>query len=167
MKRLFIAVTATMFCSMKPMFAQNWQIAKGPLLTPWAKEVSPTNALIEYPRPQMVRANWQNLNGLWDYAIADKNGARPANFDGQILVPYPVESALSGVMKTFTPDQKLWYRRTFAVPPTWNGQRVLLHFGAVDWDSQVWVNGQSIGSHRGGYDEFSLISRSRPSRKCR
>ncbi len=155
MKPIFIAATAIL-CSAKPMFAQNWQIAKGPLMTRWAKEVLPQNALPEYPRPQMVRSDWQNLNGLWDYAIADKNAPQPATFGGQILVPYPVESALSGAMKTFTPDQKLWYRRSFTVPPTWNGKRIMLHFGAVDWDSEVWVNGQSIGSHRGGYDEFSF-----------
>ena len=155
MKTLLITAIAAVF-AMKPALAQPWHIAKGPLMTRWAKEVSPSNALTEYPRPQMVRAHWQNLNGLWDYAIADKNAAQPAQFGGQILVPYPIESALSGVMKAFASDQKLWYRRTFTVPTAWNGQRVLLHFGAVDWETQVYINGQFIGSHRGGYDEFSF-----------
>jgi hypothetical protein len=156
---IFASIAAILLCA-QPMSAQPWQMAKGPLMTRWAKEVTPQNALIEYPRPQMVRANWQNLNGLWDYAIADKNAPQPA-FGGQILVPYPVESALSGVMKAFKPDQRLWYRRTFTVPAAWNRQRVLLHFGAVDWESKVFVNGQSIGSHRGGYDEFSFDITSR------
>ena len=136
--------------------APAWKIANGPLLTPWAKEVSPTNALPEYPRPSLVRSQWQNLNGLWEYAVTDKNAARPTTFGGQILVPYPIESALSGVMKTFTPEQRLWYRRQFQFPTAWTGQRVLLHFGAVDWETQVYLNGQSLGSHRGGYDAFSF-----------
>ena len=155
MKTLLLAVIAAVFM-VKPALAQPWHLAKGPLMTRWAKAVSPQNALPEYPRPQMVRANWQNLNGLWDYAVTDKKAAQPANFGGQILVPYPIESALSGVMKPFTPDQKLWYRRSFEVPTAWNEQKIMLHFGAVDWESQVYLNGQSIGSHRGGYDEFSF-----------
>ncbi|BCM92601.1 beta-galactosidase [Abditibacteriota bacterium] len=139
--------------------AQNtpvWKPANGPLMTRWAKEVSPTNALPEYPRPTLVRDQWQNLNGLWEYAISDKNAARPATFDGQILVPYPVESALSGVMKPLLPEQGLWYRRQFTIPTAWTRQKVLLHFGAVDWETEVFLNGKSLGSHRGGYDAFTL-----------
>jgi len=135
---------------------QAWHIAKGPLLTRWSSLVSPTNALPEYPRPQLARDNWQNLNGLWDYAITDIGAASiPNSYDGQILVPFPVESALSGVMKAFLPTQRLWYHRTFTVPNSWSGQRVLLHFGAVDWEASVLVNGHDIGSHQGGYDAFS------------
>jgi len=133
-----------------------WQPAKGPLATRWAKDVSPANAHPEYPRPQMVRKQWQSLNGLWDYAIRPKADARPKQFDGQILVPYPVESALSGVMKRVSPDQRLWYRRGFQVPAAWKGQRVLLHFGAVDWEATVTVNGKELGIHRGGYDAFAF-----------
>ncbi len=132
----------------------------GPLMTRWAKEVSPENALPEYPRPQMVRKDWQNLNGLWDYAITAKDAARPESFDGQILVPFPIESALSGVMKPVGPDNRLWYRRTFEIPagPS-DGRRgpaILLHFGAVDWDATVWVNGKEVGNHMGGYDPFTF-----------
>jgi len=136
----------------------GYKPADGPLLTRWAKDVSAENALPEYPRPQMVRTEWLNLNGLWDYAIKPKDQAALAReeFDGQILVPYPVESALSGVMKPVGPDNRLWYRRTFEIPKKWKDKRVLLHFGAVDWDATVWVNGKKLGNHRGGYDPFSF-----------
>ncbi len=133
-----------------------WQPAKGPLATRWAKEVTPRKAHPEYPRPQLVREKWENLNGLWDYAIAEKDAAQPATWDGQILVPFPVESALSGVMKPVTEKQRLWYHRTFKLPGSWKGQRVLLHFGAVDWEAKVSVNGQEVGTHRGGYDGFTF-----------
>ena len=123
-------------------------------MTHWAKDVSPENVWPEYPRPQMVRERWVNLNGLWQYAIRTQDSAEPSAWDGQILVPFAAESALSGVMKTVKPDQRLWYRRTFAKPHVKDRERVLLHFGAVDWDCTVWVNGQQVGSHRGGYDPF-------------
>ena len=140
-----------------PLLCQAaWQPAQGPLATRWAKDVNPSQTLPEYPRPQMVRADWQNLNGLWDYAIADKAAARPETWDGQILVPFPVESALSGVKKPVTEKQRLWYHRTFTVPGSWQGRTVLLHFGAVDWEATVWVNGQELGTHRGGFDAFSF-----------
>lgn len=137
---------------------QEWEPAAGPLMTRWAKEVSPENALPEYPRPQLVRERWQNLNGLWDYAITPKGEEKPAEFDGKILVPFAVESALSGVMKRVGDENRLWYRRTFTVPKDWraDGQRVLLHFGAVDWQTSVWVNGKEVGKHEGGYDPFSF-----------
>jgi beta-galactosidase/beta-glucuronidase len=141
-----------------PMFAaeKSWQPAQGPLLTRWAKDVSPKNAHPEYPRPQMVRKDWQNLNGLWDYAITAKDAPQPVQWDGQILVPFPVESALSGVMRRVYETNRLWYRRTFTVPRGWKGKNVLLNFGAVDWETTVWVNGKQLGSHRGGYDGFSF-----------
>ena len=126
-----------------------WKPADGPLMTRWAKEVSPENAHPEYPRPQMVREDWLNLNGLWGYAIRPKNEPCPARFDGQILVPFPAESALSGVMKAVGEEKRLWYRRTFKIPQPWTGRRILLHFGAVDWEAKVWVNGKEIGGHRG------------------
>ncbi len=90
-----------------------WKPARGPLATRWASQVDPAKTHAEYPRPQMVRPDWVNLNGLWDYAIRPKNDDHPAAFDGRILVPFPVESALSGVMKPVKPDQRLWYRRSF------------------------------------------------------
>jgi len=134
----------------------DYKIADGPLLTRWAKQVSPKKPLPEYPRPQMVRKQWLNLNGLWDYAIRPKDDPQPSVFDGQILVPYPVESALSGVMKTVGKDNRLWYRRDVEIPRKWKNQRLLLHFGAVDWDATVWVNDKKVGTHRGGYDPFSF-----------
>jgi len=133
-----------------------WQLAEGPLMTRWAVDISADNALPEYPRPQMTRDNWLNLNGLWDYAITPVDSVKPQKFDGDILVPYPVESALSGVMKRVSKDDRLWYRRKFSVPQGWSGQRILLHFGAVDWEATVTVNGRSAGVHRGGYDPFTF-----------
>jgi len=126
------------------------------LETRWAKDVTPANAWPEYPRPQMVRHDWQNLNGLWDYAITDSGAATPTAFDGKILVPFPVESQLSGVRRAVTPAQRLWYHRTFTVPHAWRSGRVLLHFGAVDWDATVFVNGREVGEHKGGYDPFTF-----------
>lgn len=138
-----------------PKAVEGWAAADGPLMSKFAKDVDPKNVLPEYPRPQMVRKDWQNLNGLWEYAIRPKAEGKPEKWDGKILVPFAAESALSGVMKDVGPDKKLWYRRTFATPAEWREKRLLLHFGAVDWESTVWVNGKEIGVHRGGFDPFS------------
>jgi hypothetical protein len=146
-----LAVVVAGFASRE---AAAWEPAKGPLMTRWAADVDPAAPLPEYPRPQLVRPDWQNLNGLWDYAIAAGEAAKPADWQGEILVPFPVESALSGVMKRVSPEERLWYRRSFTVPAGWKGRRVLLHFGAVDWHAQVFVNGQDVGEHKGGYDPF-------------
>jgi hypothetical protein len=135
--------------------AADWKPAASPLMTKWGKKVTPENAWKEYPRPQLVRKDWQNLNGLWDYAITDKGAAKPVKWDGQILVPFCVESALSGVGKFVSKDQNLWYRRTIDAA-AWAGKRVLLHFGAVDWEATVWVNGRELGTHKGGSDPFSF-----------
>ncbi len=139
----------------KSVVADDWKPAQGPLMTKWGAEVSPTTTHLEYPRPQLVREDWLNLNGLWDYAIRPRKEGPPETWDGQILVPFPIESALSGVMKKVSSDQRLWYRRKFQVPPKFLGGRVLLNFGAVDWESTVYVNGRKITDHRGGYDPFS------------
>ena len=133
-----------------------WQPASGPLKTRWTKDVSAKSAHPEYPRPQMVRKEWLNLNGLWDLAITGKAADKPDTYQTQILVPFPVESALSGVMKSVGENERIWYRRAFEVPPAWAGRRVLLHFGAVDFEATVWVNGKEIGQHSGGYDGFTL-----------
>jgi hypothetical protein len=133
-----------------------WKPADGPLMTPFAKDVSPENALPEHPRPQMVREDWQNLNGLWQYAITATDAPRPEEWDGRILVPYPAESALSGVMKRVGPEKCLWYHRTFKTPDLGGGKRLLLHFEGVDWDATVHVNGEEVGRHRGGYDPFTV-----------
>ncbi len=136
--------------------ADGWKPVTTHLLTQWAAKVDPAKPLPEYPRPQLVRTNWSNLNGLWDYAIVSSNAPQPSAWDGKILVPYPVESALSGVAKPLNNDQKLWYRRTFAKPDVTGGKRALLHFEAVDWLATVFVNGKQIGEHRGGYDAFAF-----------
>ena len=128
---------------------------QGKLLTKFAADVRPESPLPEYPRPQMVRGQWTNLNGLWDYAIAPRGAERPESFAGKILVPFCIESALSGVARSVGPENELWYRRTFSVEPL-GSNRLLLHFGAVDWQATVWVNGRKVGEHRGGYDPFSF-----------
>ena len=151
-----IACAAAVVLAMASGASAQWKPAGGRLMTRWAKGVTPENVHREYPRPQMVRKDWMNLNGLWDYAIRPGDAAKAGTYDGKILVPFPVESALSGVGKRVGAGKRLWYRRTFDVPAGWAGRRVLLHFGAVDWHARVWVNGQDIGEHRGGYDPFSF-----------
>ena len=125
------------------------------LKTRWTAEVTPENVWQDYPRPQMVRDNWMNLNGLWDYTIRPK-GQSVDKYDGKILVPFCIESSLSGVQKYVGKDNELWYQREFEVPSKWNGKRILLHFGAVDWNCDVWVNDVKVGSHTGGYTPFSI-----------
>ena len=134
----------------------SWVPAQGPLETPWTSDVSPEQVWPEYPRPQMARPHWTNLNGLWDYAIVGKDADKPGSWDGQILVPFAVESALSGVKRTVQPGQKLWYRCRFDQPNLDRGQRLLLHFGAVDWQCTLWINGAKVGDHTGGYDPFTF-----------
>jgi hypothetical protein len=136
--------------------AADWMPAKTPLTTRWGKAVTPENAWREYPRPQMVRKEWKNLNGLWDYAVAPKSAEMPKGYDGKILVPYCIESSLSGVGKRVTPDQSLWYKREITIPPSWAGKRILLHFGAVDWESTISVNGKELLNHKGGNVPFSV-----------
>jgi hypothetical protein len=138
--------------------AAEWRRAPGPLVTQWGRGIAPgrTQILPEYPRPQMVRHNgWTNLNGLWDYAIIGQ-GDQPKYYDGKIWVPFPIESSLSGVGKRVGPDQALWYRLEVETPTLAEGERLLLHFGAVDWEATVFVNGKQTGTHRGGYDPFTF-----------
>ena len=145
---LFLLATAA--------FAQSWTPAPVTLKTTWGEKVTPANAWREYPRPQFVRERWENLNGLWNYAITANTAPAPTKFDGWILVPYPIESSLSGVGKMLQADQRLWERRQFQVPAGWKGERVLLHFGAVDYESTLWLNGALVGSHQGGFDPFTF-----------
>jgi Glycosyl hydrolases family 2, TIM barrel domain/Glycosyl hydrolases family 2, sugar binding domain/Glycosyl hydrolases family 2 len=154
----FLVATSLAFAalSQQPTPAADWAPAQGPLMTRWARDVRPDHALPEYPRPQMVRKDWANLNGLWHYAVRPKTEARPDQWDGQILVPFPIESALSGVMMRVSPDDRVWYRRSFTRPAAHPSGRLLLHLGAVDWETTVWVNGKEVGTHRGGYDPFSF-----------
>lgn len=134
----------------------QWKPVEGRISTQWSEQVNPDNVLPEYPRPIMERTEWKNLNGLWDYAIIEKGKHTPSVFDGKILVPFAVESSLSGVGKTVGAEKELVYRRAFDVPSSWKGKRVLLHFGAVDWKTDVWVNDVKVGSHTGGFTPFSF-----------
>lgn len=134
----------------------SYKPVEGKIMTEWAAQVTPENVHQEYPRPQMTRPTWVNLNGLWDYAIKPKGQAIPTDFDGEILVPFAVESALSGVGKEVGKDNELWYSTTFPTPKKSNKDKVLLHFGASDWETEVFVNGQSVGKHQGGYDPFDF-----------
>ncbi len=146
-----------LFSSVSLVFAQSWKPAGNKILTPWAEKIDVNNVLPEYPRPQLVRGNWQNLNGLWQYAITSAGQQTiPSNFDGNILVPYAVESALSGVGKTVSKDQALWYKNTFNLKRPSGADQLILHFGAVDWQCDVYVNGTKVGSHQGGFDPFSF-----------
>ncbi|MDR1497731.1 MAG: hypothetical protein LBS59_04880 [Puniceicoccales bacterium] len=163
-----------------------WAPAGDKIRSPWAAKVTPNVPLPEYPRPQLTRPQWFNLNGLWDYAltplgvpVTDKTGqepaaprpfggasavgspeswlkAAPAIFAGKILVPFAIESSLSGVGKRVDENNLLWYKREFAVPSSWAGQKIVLNFGAVDWHAEVWVNGKHVGGHKGGYTPFSF-----------
>ena len=134
-----------------------WQVVGDRIKSPWVADINVANPLPEYPRPQLVREGWQNLNGLWEYRIqAGKLGEAPADYEGELLVPYAVESALSGVGKTVGKDSSLWYRTVVDVDKAIRSQRVLLHFGAVDWLCEVYINGQLVGSHEGGFDPFSF-----------
>ncbi|HZT80796.1 MAG TPA: glycoside hydrolase family 2 TIM barrel-domain containing protein [Gemmataceae bacterium] len=155
MKRIVSVVVAALAFAGAACGAE-WQPARGPLMTRWAKDVAPDKVHPEYPRPQMVRKDWMNLNGLWDYAVTAKDAEAPKEYAGKILVPFPIESALSGVMKRVDEKSRLWYRRRFTMPKEWAGKRVLLHFGAVDWETTVYVNGKKLGDHRGGYDAFTF-----------
>ena len=153
MKKIFLAV-ALLAVGISTASAE-WKIAGDKIRTKWAEEVTPSNVLPEYPRPQLVRSEWQNLNGLWNYAITEINAAQPTTFNGEILVPFALESALSGVQKPLNEKQLLWYEREFTVPSKWMSQRVMLHFGAVDWSADVYVNGVYVGGHTGGYTPFA------------
>ena len=137
-----------------------WAPKTPPLSTPWTSLVSPSNALPDYPRPQLARSEWQNLNGEWQFANAAAGQTPPfgQNLAESVLVPFPIESALSGIQRH---QDRMWYRRTFTVPAGWSGRRVQLNFGAVDWQATVYINGVSVGSHQGGYDAFSFDITSR------
>lgn len=136
---------------------KNWTLIKDRIVTPWAEKVNPKAPLPDYPRPQLVRSeNWKNLNGLWSYAISPKNQNEPVKYQGSILVPFAVESALSGVGKTVGKDSVLWYKNHITIPASMKNKEVLLHFGAVDWQAEVFVNGKSAGQHEGGFDPFTF-----------
>ena len=136
--------------------AQSWKALEGKVMSQWAKTVNPENAWQEYPRPQFERAQWKNLNGLWDYAILKTNQIQPKRYQGKILVPFSFESPLSGIGKKISPEDKMWYRKSFELPKNWSGKDVVIHFEAVDYKCAVWVNDILVGSHKGGFDRFSF-----------
>lgn len=134
----------------------QWKPMGDKIKTKWAEQINPANVLPEYPRPLMERADWQNLNGEWEYAVKPVGQAEPASFDGNILVPFAIESALSGVQQEVGDTNELWYKRSFSVPTAWKNKDILLNFGAVDWKADVFVNDILIGSHQGGFTPFSF-----------
>jgi len=150
---LVILLTALAF---RAEAAPDWKMAAARLATRWAADVNPALPRPEYPRPQMVRPAWTNLNGLWDCATTPSNAATNPVFTARILVPFPIESALSGVATNLNEHAELWYRRSFSVPSAWRTGRILLHFGAVDWAARVIVDGHLAGFHAGGYDPFAF-----------
>ncbi len=158
MKKYFLSKIMLLCCaflSSCSVNAQEWQMKQGPMMTPWAAEIDAENVWQEYPRPQMVRSEWLNLNGIWDLrkGVVDETYSADFIYDKKILVPFPIESALSGVMEK-SDEQCYWYRRTVTIPESMRQKNILLHFGAVDWQAVVYVNGVKVGSHTGGYDPF-------------
>ncbi|RPH37378.1 glycoside hydrolase family 2 [bacterium] len=155
MHRLPVRILCVIFFLYSITAAAEWKPADGPLKTRWSRDVGPNRVLPDYPRPQMVRHDWMNLNGLWQFDTTAADAAVPEGktLAGEILVPFPIESSLSGVMK---PADHIWYRRTFKIPSYWMNRRMLLHFGAVDWETTVYVNGEAFGPHTGGYDGFTF-----------
>ncbi len=135
-------------------WAADWQPVPGKMMTKWGKELKPDAVWQEYPRPQLERGDWTNLNGLWDYAVTGKDEKTPASWNGKILVPFCPESTLSGVGRLIEPNEALWYKRP--LPDAKAGKRTLLNFEAVDYTTTVWVNGRMIGTHTGGYTPFSF-----------
>lgn len=138
------------------VFAQKWQPAGDKMKTRWAENVSPENVWKEYPRPQLERADWMNLNGLWEYSVIKKNLTQPKKFQGNILVPFCVESSLSGVMGDVKPVDRIWYKRSITIPANWKGKSIILNFEAVDFSTTVFINGAVVGFHKGAYDRFSF-----------
>ncbi len=132
----------------------QWEPKVSPILTSWGEDLDTNSVLPEYPRPQMVRKNWMNLNGYWDFALTDSAAGVPGQFDEKILVPFCVESTLSGITRKVTRRNAMWYRKNLKLEKLSGGQRILLHFGGVDWHTSLWINGQKIGEHAGGYDPF-------------
>jgi hypothetical protein len=151
-----LALTAGLFFESRAALAV-WPPSDGVPMTRWGKEISADKPVLpEYPRPQLVRHDWLNLNGPWEYAISPKESAAPAQYAGKILVPFPPQSVLSQVNKSVDDKSQIWYRRQFEIPAGWSGRRVLLNFGAVNWETHVTVNGKPVGMHTGGYDGFDF-----------
>ena len=153
MNKLITVFVALLCC----IHATAWSPKENTIKTRWTDKVTPENVWQSYPRPQLERSGWLNLNGLWDYAITpDGTGKDEVEFEGEILVPFCAESALSGVKRPVKPTDVLWYSRDFELPEYMKGKRVILHFGAVDYRCNIWINGKEAGSHVGGNNPFSV-----------
>ncbi|MER8069363.1 AbfB domain-containing protein [Streptomyces sp. NPDC094034] len=152
---LTLVATALVGGATTPAQAAPWTPKPAPMTTPWTDQVPVDHPLPEYPRPQLTRPDWTNLNGIWDFAVTGRDAGPPSTYPDRIRVPFVAESALSGIQRRITENDKLWYKRDFTVPAEWTGRRVQLNFGASDWQTTVWVNGTQVGAHKGGYDAFS------------
>jgi len=155
-KLVLLVIVPVMFLSGCQTPSGKWQPAPFIMETPWSESVPVDDPWPEYPRPGMVRSEWVSLNGLWEFTLTGIRDTIPLAFEHLIRVPFPVESALSGVAEVVTDTTLMWYRKSFTVPDNWKGQQILLHFEASDWETWVYVNGQPAGTHRGGYDPFTL-----------
>ena len=152
-----LVVIAGMMTSCNREKTPEWKPAENPIFTVWGEKMDPSAPWPEYPRPALARDEWMNLNGLWDYAICPKDSDRPEP-QGKILVPFPVESALSGVRERMSDSLALWYSREFVLPKQWKDKRIIINFEASDWDTTVWVNDRMASMHRGGYDPSGVTS---------
>lgn len=156
LKTLLIATALFKISTEMKAQSSGWKMKPISIMTQWAKDVKVDQPHREYPRPQMERKKWTNLNGLWEHAVTAKSAGQPSNFDGQILVPFPLESALSGVKKDLKPNEILWYKRKIERPSLKANEKLILNFGAVNWDATIFINGKNIGTHTGGYTSFSF-----------
>lgn len=153
MKKFAVLIAAASVAAIS--YSQD-KLPSPPISTTWGEKVTPQNVWQQYPRPMMTRQDWKNLNGEWNYAILPVGSAVPAKYDGKILVPFPVESSLSGVGRAVGDKNELWYQRSFTIPSDWKDSEINLNFGGVDWKADVWVNDIYVGGHKGAYSPFSL-----------
>ena len=154
MRKSFIVLP--LFIVLTHLTFSQWKKVHGKISSSWSEKDDPANTLPAYPRPQMERCNWINLNGLWNYSVTVKDASSANSWNGKILVPFAIESSLSGVGKMVGKDSTLWYNTRFSLKKEMKGKKILLHFGAVDWRTTVVINGKEAGTHEGGFDPFTF-----------